>query len=266
MSDHDPSADYPDSHQLSFAFHVNLEGFEGPLDVLLHLARQQKVDLLQVSIVDLADQYAVFIEQAKTHDLALAADYLVMAAWLAFLKSRLLLPREEKDEDDLSPQDLEIALAHRLKLLQAMQKAGKSLMERPQRGRDVFSRPIAHDARTIEIETHLIADIKLFDLLKAYGDIERRKTPPTLKIPRSSLVSVEQAVERIRRLLSVAAHVQWVELLEFIPQTQKRPVTRRSALASTFAASLDLAKRGEVEILQNAPFAALYLRPRLESV
>jgi len=250
--------------QLAFHFTVNLEGFEGPVDLLLHLARKQKVDLAHISILELADQYMAFVEDVKKQDLQVAADYLVMAAWLAFLKSRLLLPADDSDDDDLSPQDMEEILAHRLRLLQAMQRAGQDLMARPMAGRDTFRRQVKDGERDVQVETNMVADVELYDLLKAYGELTRRNQDHTFRIPPTSLFSVEKAIERLQKLLGLSKMPTWIELSAFLPGARSNrklsPHATRSALAATFVASLDLAKNGELELSQESTFGPIMIR------
>ena len=237
---------------------VDVEGFEGPLDLLLTLARQQKVDLSKISILALADQYLAYIEAARTLRLELAADYLVMAAWLAYLKSRLLLP-EPPAGDEPSGQEMADALAWQLRRLEAMQEAGVRLMARPQLGKDVFSRG---NPEGVVVVRRAIWDVKLFDLLSAYGHQLRPKDADTYRIEPMQFFSVEEAAERLGKMLGIA--IDWQSLEAFLPAGLTDPTRRRSALASTFVAGLQLAKDGSVELRQAERFGPIYLRKRTE--
>ena len=182
------------------SFLVDVDGFEGPLDLLLELARRQKVDLAKISILALADQYLAFIEEARKVRLELAADYLVMAAWLAYLKSRLLLPEPPAGEEP-SAQEMADALQWQLRRLEAMQEAGVRLMARPQLGKDVFSRGQPEGAVVVR---RAVWDVKLYDLLRAYGDQLRPKDADTYQIQPMQFFSVEEAAERLGRMLGIA--------------------------------------------------------------
>ncbi len=236
---------------------VNLEGFEGPLDILLTLAREQKVDLRRISMVALVDQYLAFIANARKLRLEIAADYLVMAAWLAFLKSRLLLPEPETTEDQPTAEEMAEALALQLRRLEAMQEAGLRLMARAQLGRDVFGRG---EPEGVPVVRKAIWDVKLYDLLKTYGDIHRRSNAPVLHIKPMEFFSVEEAAERLGRMLGIA--VDWQSLLSFLPPGLQDAMKRRSAVASTFVASLHMVKEGALELQQNGAFGPIFLRKR----
>ncbi|MCH7487565.1 MAG: segregation/condensation protein A [Proteobacteria bacterium] len=234
-------------------FVVDIDGFEGPIDVLLTLAREQKVDLTRISILQLADQYLDFVAEAKLVSLELAADYLVMAAWLAYIKSRLLLP-DLGDEGEPSGEEMAAALTYQLRRLEAMQDAGARLMGRAQLGREFFPRGRPEFFAAV---TEARLDATLFDLLKAYGGIQRRAPGGTLHLEPWQLYSVEDVLERLRRLLG--ATKDWESLWSFLPPGSG--LTARSALASTFAASLEMAREGELRIRQSGgPFGPLYLR------
>ena len=237
---------------------VNLEGFEGPLDLLLSLARDQKVDLRKISMVALVDQYLVHIHQARRMRLELAADYLVMAAWLAYLKSRLLLPEPPAGEEP-SGQEMADALQWQLRRLEAMQEAGARLMARPQLGRDIFSRG---QPEGIVVVRRAVWDVKLYDLLSAYGSQVRPKDADTYQIEPMQFFSVEEAAERLGRMLGIA--IDWQSLEAFLPAGLTDPGRRRSALASTFVAGLQLAKDGSVELRQTERFGPIFLRKRTE--
>lgn len=237
---------------------LNIDGYEGPIDVLLTLARDQKVDLTQVSILQLAEQYLSFVRQAQKLNLELAADYLVMAAWLAYLKSRLLLPVEEADE----PSSEEMAEALRLQLLrlEAMQEAGAALMASPRLGIDIFPRG---EPEGVAIETRAVFDLTLYELLRAYADHKLRTEHKPLRIAATELYAVEDALERLRLIVG---HVpSWRTLQSFLPPGLASGLVSRSALAATFVASLALAKDGKVELRQDDAFGPIYLRTRKET-
>jgi segregation and condensation protein A len=234
---------------------LDLDGYEGPIDLLLALAREQKVDLARISILALADQYLAFIAEQRRLHLEIAADYLVMAAWLAYLKSRLLLPEPPEEETGPTAAELAEALAHRLRLLAAMQRAGAALMARPQLGRDVFARGAPEGVDLID---RPVFELSLYELLKAYGDSHRRQHGQVLTILPSSYHSLGEALERLAKF--VGQIPEWRELENFLPDELRGGPLRRSALASTFAALLELAKAGRVELRQDRSFGPLYLR------
>jgi segregation and condensation protein A len=238
---------------------VNLEGFEGPLDLLLALARTQKVDLAKISVLALAEQYLVFVERALKLRLSLAADYLVMAAWLAFLKSRLLLPREQGAEDQPSGEELAARLAFRLMRLEAMRDAAGNLMTRRRLGRDVFARGQPEGVRTIRVRRYTAM---IFDLLKAYAE-QRRKTVSRRAhvVPRRTVWSIKEARTRLEALLGERPP-EWVHLDAFLQQYGAVPDIARTARASSFGATLEMAREGLVELSQAEPFAPIYLRRR----
>jgi segregation and condensation protein A len=233
---------------------LDLDGFEGPIDLLLVLAREQKVDLTRISILQLADQYLAFVQRARQASLELAADYLVMAAWLAYLKSRLLLPSQD-DEAEPSGEELAEALAFQLRRLEAMREAGQRLMARDLLGRDVFARGAADGITVIQTP---IYSLSLYDVIKAYADQARRGRPTALSIPPSELFSIDAAVARLSAMLGRA--VQWSSLESFVPTGLVGTLIARSALASTFAASLELAREGKLALRQDHPFAPIFLR------
>jgi segregation and condensation protein A len=237
------------------AFVVDIDGFEGPIDVLLTLAREQKVDITQISIVQLADQYLEFVTIARRHNLELAADYLVMAAWLAYLKSRLLLPDLDA-EDEPSGEEMARALAFQLKRLEAMQEAGARLMGRDKLGEDFFGRGVPEKFKTAQAT---IFDVTLFDLLKAYSTQSNRvRGDGTLHIEAWDLHSVDDALERLYQV--VGKLPDWSTLSKFLPTGIKAGLTYRSAVASTFAASLEMAKEGKLRIRQDGVFGQIFLR------
>jgi len=239
---------------------LELDGFEGPLHVLLALARSQKVDLLKISITRLAEQYLAFIQEARRLRFSLAADYLVMASWLAYLKSRLLLPRtERKAGDEPAPEELALALAYRLKKLEAMRKAVEALTSRPQLKRDVFARGDP-EARLIIPSAKI--DANVFDLMSAYVTQRRREAErhydPTRRIEAYSL---EDARDNLRAQLPKLTN--WTALDDVAPQPVGEGGPRRvSYVASTLSASLELCKEGQLQLQQLATFDTLYMRKR----
>ena len=233
---------------------LELDGYEGPIDLLLALAREQKDDLGKISILALADQYLAFISRQRSVRLEIAADYLVMAAWLAYLKSRLLLP-EPPPDDEPSGAELAAELEHRLKLLEALQTAGRRLMARPRTGEDVFLRGAPEGLAVIAVPVY---ELGLYDLLRAYAEGRRRTQNAVMPIARNEFHSMNEALERLARFLG---HVpDWRELTSFLPQELRGEVFRRSALAATFAATLELARGGRIELRQDRAFGPIYLR------
>lgn len=231
---------------------LDLDGWEGPLDLLLTLARGQKVDLREISILALVEQYLAFIADAKKLRLEIAADYLVMAAWLAYLKSCLLLPRDE--EADPSPEELALRLQLRLQRLNAMRDAGARLLARDRIGRDVFLRGKPEGLRVVR-RSDWQAD--LYDIISAYGAIRARNEPAIHVVGRRPVMTLEEALLRVERLLGIT--MEWAAIESFLPETQDKEF-RKSALASSFVATLELARQGRLEIDQKAPFAPLYIR------
>jgi segregation and condensation protein A len=243
------------SQQSGAAFVVDLAGFEGPIDVLLSLARDQKVDITQISMVALAEQYLAFVAEARRRNLELAADYLVMAAWLAYMKSRLLLP-DMGDEDEPSGEEMAAALAFQLKRLQSMKDAGEKLMARTQFGIDFFGRG---EPEIFRRTFSTVYDASLFDLLKAYGDQQRRKdSGGPLHIEAFEIYTVEDALQRLRRLLGPIP--EWKSLWGFLPEDMRSGLVLRSAVASTFAASLEMAKEGRLKLQQAGTFGPIHIR------
>lgn len=235
---------------------LTIDGFEGPIDMLLALAREQKVDLTQISILQLADQYLEFVYEAKALRIELAADYLVMAAWLAYLKSKLLLPPTPgADEEEPDGEALAAALAFQLQRLEAMRQAAEKLMARPQLGRDFFARG---DPEPVAIHRTNILELSLYDLLKAYGDHKRRVEASTFAIKPTELFSIEEALERLSELLGKVP--DWATLASFLPSGLAAGLRGRSALASHFVASLEMVKWGKLELRQDRPFAPIWLR------
>ncbi|MGE5503007.1 MAG: segregation and condensation protein A [Actinomycetota bacterium] len=236
---------------------VDLESWEGPLDVLLQLAREQKVDLTRISILKLADQYLDFVQRVRAQAIDLAAEYLVMAAWLAYLKSRLLLPEPEPEAaDELSPAEMAEVLAFRLRRLEAMQQVGNRLMARPQLGRDVFARGAPEG---LEVVSTSIWDVGLYDVLKAYGDHIVRTSVRTLTVEAPDLWSVDDALQRLERLLGKLP--DWSVLSAYLPPVEGDTLKMKSAVAATFVAVLELAKQGKVVVRQDGtPYSPIYVR------
>lgn len=238
---------------------VDVDGFEGPLDALLMLARTQKVDLRRISVLQLARQYLAFVEQAKALRIELAADYLVMAAWLAFLKSRLLLP-PDPTEDGPTGEELAAHLAFQLERLQAMRDAAARLMARDQLGRDFFARGQAEDVARIRTVTY---SASLLDLMQAYARIRTRDDFRPYVMDRDHVFTLEQALDRMRGLIGFAG--SWTDIVSYMPDGwHADPMRRRSAAASTFAASLELVKEGQLEIRQSETFAPIQVRRRTD--
>jgi segregation and condensation protein A len=233
---------------------LDLDGYDGPIDLLLSLARAQKLDLARISILALADQYLAFISARRRLDLAVAADYLVMAAMLAWLKSCLLLPPAAK-EDEPDAEVVGEILRHRLALLQAMQEAGRRLMARPLCGRDFFFRGAPEAAaRPAPVQWQ----VGLYELVRGYGEIHRRRTGTVLTIASSAFQSIDAALTRLSRLIGRA--VSWRLLSSFVPAAPGAEELQRSTLAANFAAALELARRGRVELRQERAFGPIWLR------
>ena len=233
---------------------VDLDGYEGPLDVLLALARSQKVDVTRLSILCLADQYLAFIAEARRLSLDVAGDYLVMAAWLAYLKSRLLLPDEAADEES-SGGELAAHLGWRLKRLEAMREAATRLMRRDRLGRDVFRRGAPEGIRSVRRAEW---DASLFELLSAYAGLKRGEPPPPLRFDRPETFSLEAALARLTSSLGVAGG--WERLESFLPPGLVGGLSMRSAVASTLAAGLELSRDGKLSLRQERPFGPIYVR------
>ncbi|MEM8833308.1 MAG: ScpA family protein [Pseudomonadota bacterium] len=243
------------------AFLLDIDGYEGPIDVLLEMARNQKVDLREISILQLVRQYLAFIDRAKELRLELAAEYLVMAAWLAYLKSRLLLPQEKTEENELAGDQMAEALQFQLRRLEAMRDSAEKLMNRPRLGVNVFSRGMPDGLKT-SYKTHW--QVSLYDLLKAYGDINRRRDNETYDLPIFNVVSMEEAADRLAKMLGnlprSGPQSVWATLESFIPEGIKDPLLVRSSFASTFTAGLEMAKQGRLEIRQDSHFKPIYMR------
>ena len=241
------------------AFHVDVAGFEGPLDLLLALARTQKVDIAKISVLALAEQYLVFIAEAQKVKLELAADYLVMAAWLAFLKSRLILPRDEIPEDQPSGEELAARLAFRLMRLEAMRNAAAQLMTRKRLGRDVFARGMPEGVKTIRDRAY---SAEIIDLLKAYAEQRRRTVAHRAHVIKKRTVwSIKEARQRLEALVG---HVtgDWVQLDLCLEQYLVTSEIGRTALASSFGATLEMAREGLIELRQAEAFAPIYMKRR----
>jgi segregation and condensation protein A len=231
---------------------LDIDGWEGPLDLLLALARNQKVDLRQISILALVEQYLEFVNAARAIKLELAADYLVMAAWLAYLKSALLLPRNP--EETPSPEELALRLQLRLERLNAMREAGARLVARDRLGRDVFPRAAPEGLRVLRKARW---EAEIYDLISAYGRISARTRPVMHVVAARDVMTLEEAIERIGRL--VGTRIEWSTIESFLP-AEAQGLYRKSALASSFVAALELARQGRVELRQKSPFAPLYVR------
>lgn len=234
------------------ALYLELDGWEGPLDLLLDLARRQKVDLRRISILELVDQYLTYIERAEALRLELAADYLVMAAWLAYLKSALLLPREE--QQDPSPEELALRLQLRLQRLAAMRDAAARLMGRDRLGRDVFRRGAPEGLR---VDRKAKWQCDWFALVQAYGQVKARTAPVVHMVRDRMVMTLDSALARVSSMLGV--NLDWMELRDFLPP-HADPKLRRSAMASSFVAALELARLGKAELQQEHTFGPLMLR------
>jgi len=248
-----------DERPLAETLVVDVDGFEGPLDLLLDLARSQKVDLARISVLALAEQYLDFIDQQRSLKLEVAGDYLVMAAWLAYLKSRLLLPEPPAD-DEPTGEELAAALAERLKRLDAMRQAARLMFDRNLLGRDTFAR----GEPEIRIERKSAYRANLYDLLSAYARIRRRGADTTIHMPKRVVWSLVDAREALERMLGTAA--EWTPLSVFMsPYLSQSDDVRRTVVASSFGASLELAREGRVELRQSSAFAPLMIRSAANS-
>ena len=237
---------------------VDVEGFEGPLDLLLALARTQKVDLARISVLALAQQYLDFIAEARRLRLEIAADYLVMAAWLTFLKSKLLLPAEQDIEDEPTGEELGRLLAFRLKRLHAMREAAAALMTRKRLGRDVFARGMPEPLRITRKSTY---QANLYDLLKAYAQQRQRNAVKSWEVRQRTVWSLKKARDELERLLGTSC--DWASLDQLLAEfLVGGPELRRTALASGFTATLEMAREGALELRQAKMFAQLLVRRR----
>lgn len=242
----------------SALFRVDLEGYEGPIDLLLELAGKHKVDLRNVSILQLADQYLHYIQEAKSLQIEIAADYLVMAAWLAYMKSRLLLP-QAADEDEPTGAALAAVLRFQLQRLQAMQDAAAKLQDRPRLGEAFFARGAPS---AVEVDRTVVYEATLYDLLKAYARNKVRADVTALRIVPLDLYSVDDALHRLRDLIGKTPG--WRSIVAFLPQDLKDELHRRSALACTFVASLEMVRDGKIKIRQESQFGPIFLRSARE--
>lgn len=264
MSDSDWSDSETDDNSVAArlaaeALIVDVDGFEGPLDLLLTLSRTQKVDLRKISVLQLAEQYLVFVNKAKVLRIELAADYLVMAAWLAYLKSRLLLPPDPQD-DGPSAEDLAAHLAFQLERLQAMREAAAQLMARDQKGRDFFARGLTEDVQRIRVVRYTAT---LLDLMQGYARIRTRDDFRPFVMDRDHVFTMEQALDRMRGLIGYAG--DWTDLISYLPEGwEVDPTRRRSATAAHFAAILELAKQGRIEVRQGETFSPIQIRKKPE--
>lgn len=235
---------------------LSLDGFEGPIDLLLSLARDQKLDITTISILALANQYLDFIDKAHGLRLEIAADYLVMASWLAYLKSRFLIPEVKENKAEPTGEQMAEALAFQLRRLEAMRKVSQELFERPQLGAHFFKRGMPEGLRTV---SKAIYEANLYELFSAYGDIRRRKDSSVYKLEPVKLLSVEEAITRLTSMLGNIPG-NWLTLTDMLPGHGGNKLIARSALASTVGASLEMAKQGHIEIRQEALFAPIYVR------
>ncbi len=234
---------------------VDVDGFEGPLDLLLELSRRQKVDLSKVSILALAEQYLLFIENVREMRIELAADYLVMAAWLAFLKSKLLLPVEETAEDEMSGEEMAAQLAFRLQRLDAMREAGKLLVNRNRLGRDFFQRGMPEQ---VVIDRKKDYSASLYDLLTAYATQRQRQSTSHVTIEKREVWSLQDAREILTRM--VGKFGDWTDLTSFLLPYIPEPKMRNTIVASTFAATLELVREGKMKMRQEAAFEPIFLK------
>jgi segregation and condensation protein A len=253
-AEQDFDSDLPERASDEPSLMVDVEGFEGPLDLLLTLARQQKVDLAKISILALADQYLAFIEQARKMRLELAADYLVMAAWLAYLKSRLLLP-EQHPSEGISAEEMANALARRLRRLEAIRQFAEQLLNRPQLGRDVFQRGLPEPIAEIK---HPQWTATLYDLLSAYAARRQIQSRSVVRVPKRTVWSLAEAREALERL--VGKSMDWSPLDQYLIAYLTEPSMTATVLASSFAAALEMIREGQLEAHQQGAFSPLYLR------
>ncbi len=244
--------------QIDDSLVLELDGFAGPIDLLLALARDRKVDITKISILALAEQYLAFITRARELRLEVAADYLVMAAWLAYLKSRLLLPHSD-DKDEPSGAELAARLAFQLQRLEAMRNASEQLMQLPQLGQEFFARG---EPDQVVTDTTTVFSATLFDLLSVYGMIKQRGESSVLHIAPMNLYSMDDALVRLSTLIGKVP--DWTVLSSFLPDATEDELVTRSAVASTFAASLELTKQGKVQLSQSGSFEPIFLRTRKE--
>ena len=239
-------------------FNISLNSYEGPIDLLLDLARKQKVDLSEISILELAEQYINFINKYHDIHLEIAADYLVMAAWLTYLKSRLLLPKEEKS-DDHTPEELEEALKYQLLRLEAFQLISKKLYSRPLIGRDVY---YGGSAEGLKVKYNINYSSTFYDLLRAYSSILQKEDRINhLTIAYSELFSVDEAIQRLKGIFGDVK--EWTNFLNLIPKFNYNKIVNKSILSSNFVASLELAKNGFIDVKQNNPFGNIFVKLKI---
>jgi segregation and condensation protein A len=248
----DEDFDAPLLERQSDELNLSIDGWEGPLDLLLTLARAQKVDLAQISILELVEQYLAYLAEVRALKLEIAADYLVMAAWLAYLKSCLLLPKDP--EQDPSPEEIALRLQLRLQRLDAMREAGARLLGRDRIGRDVFVRGAPEGLRLVRKSAWQARD---FDLSAAYGAVRASTQPAMHVVHARSVMTLDEAIDRVARMIGTA--LDWTLLESFLPSTQDVQF-RKSALASSFLAMLELARRGRLDFLQDEAFAPIMLK------
>lgn len=233
---------------------VDVDGFEGPLDLLLTLARNQKVDLARISILALVEQYLQFVTEARKMRLELAADYLVMAAWLAYLKSRLLLP-EQKDDEEPTGEELAAALAFRLKRLEAMRGCADRLMARNRLGRDIFARGAPE---TMSVEQKSIWSATIYELLTAYATQRQRQSVTSVRVLRRTVWSLQEARELLVRMIGRLG--EWAPITSYLQDYMYDDENWATVVASTFSASLEMVREGQIELRQSSPFAPVYIR------
>jgi segregation and condensation protein A len=235
---------------------VDVTGFEGPLDLLLELARSQKVDLAKISILALAEQYLAFVEEIRQKRIELAADYLVMAAWLAYLKSKLLLPEPITEEDGPSGEEMAAQLAFRLQRLEAMREAASRLMNRNRLGRDIFPRG---QPEAVIVERRSQYSASLYDLLTAYAAQRQRRMVSNVTIARRQVWSLAEARELLLRMIGNIGDWTTLDgyLIEYLSGNKLKPTIR----ASSFAAALELVREGKLAMRQESAYSPLYLRP-----
>lgn len=238
-------------------FNIQLDSYEGPIDLLLDLARKQKVDLAEISILKLSEQYIEFINNYKDIHLEIAADYLVMAAWLTYLKSRLLLPKDEVIEEH-TPEQLEEALKYQLQRLEAFQNVSKIIYQRPLIGRDIFYGSISEG---VKVKYNIEYSSNLYDLLKSYSIIlQKNEQVKNLTIEISELYSVDESIKRLKNIFGNLS--EWTNFFTMIPKFVSKKVVNKSIVSSNFVASLELAKNGYVEVKQGETFGNIYLRAK----
>jgi segregation and condensation protein A len=260
VSEPDSAWEREDEPEAGEQLRVDVGGFEGPLDLLLAMARTQKVDITKISVLALAQQYLDFINEARQLRLEIAADYLVMAAWLAFLKSKLLLPAEPSEEGEPTGEELAALLAFRLKRLDAMRDASAQLMTRKRLGRDVFGRGRPEPIRVTRTSVY---EANVYDLLKAYSQQRQRNATRTLHMEKRTVWSLKEARDELERLLGIAC--DWAPLDQLLAEFLVEPELRRTALASSFTATLEMTREGALEIRQSKSFAPLLVRRRGEA-